>query len=56
VRFNLVKVKECFAKNLNAKKSKTVPGKIIFFMGGFPRRKIKVPPSLQYTHYSQKAK
>ena len=48
-RFHFVKARECLVSDLNLGSGKTMPGKIVFLIGGFPPSKIKVPPSPQYT-------
>ncbi len=47
--FHLAKVGECLNSDSNSDKRKKFPGKLVFLIGGFPPRKIKVPPSPQYT-------
>jgi hypothetical protein len=47
--FHAKHVEDCLASDNNANKGKTMPGRISYFIGGFPPIRIKVPPSPQYT-------
>lgn len=47
--FHAKQVEACLASNENEDKSKTMPGRISYFLGSMPPIKIKVPASPQYT-------
>lgn len=49
LRYHLKQIEQCLSNPLDEKGEKTTPGKIVYFLGGFLPRKIKVPPSPQYT-------
>jgi hypothetical protein len=47
-RFHLNHINNCL-KGKSGGGNKTFPGRIVFFLGSIPKRKIKVPPSPEYT-------
>ena len=49
-RFHLAHIRRCLeGDDATIGGRKSIPGRILFLIGGFPRRKIHVPPSPQYT-------
>ena len=49
LHFHLKQIETCLSNSENAGKSKAMPGRISFLLGGFPPTKIKVPASDTYT-------
>lgn len=49
LKFHIGQIEACNSSNENENETKSLPGKLIFFINSFPPLKIKVPPSETYT-------